>query len=179
MPLWLVLKKLGELVCQREVVQTAVVDIDWHQWSQFHAAGASPRFSYLLDEVAVSDKADVYSSQKDSSYNAIVSATPAQQEQLLETRISEQVARIMQISINDLDIKPSLLQLGLDSLMAVELSHRLKSELGVNVSTMKIIQGLSISQIAELSQEQLALESIKLSVSTAAENSEEEEEISL
>lgn len=179
MPLWLVLKKLGELVCQREVVQTAVVDIDWHQWIKFHAAGASPRFSYLLDEVAVSDQADVYSSQKDSSYNAIVSATPAQQEQLLETSISEQVARIMGISINKLDIKRSLLQLGLDSLMAVELSHRLKSELGVNVSTMKIMHGLSISQIAELSQEQLALESIKLSVSSAVENSEEEEEISL
>lgn len=179
MPLQKVLKKLGELMLQQQAVQTAVVDIDWSQWSGVHAAGVSPRFSYLIDEVAVSDKADVCSSQKDSSQNALVPATPAQQKQLLETRITEQVARIMGISATKLDIKRSLLQLGLDSLMAVELSHRLQSELGVNVSTIKIMQGLSISLLAELSLEQLALESIKLSVSAAVENSEEEEEISL
>ena len=179
MPLQKVLNKLGELMLQKQAVQTAVVDMDWHQWSGVHATAASPRFSYLIGEVAVSLKADVYNREEDSRHSVLVSATPAQQEQLFRSRITEQVARIMGISANKLDIKRSLLQLGLDSLMAVELSHRLKSQLGVNVSTMKIMHGLSISQIAELSLEQLALESIKLSVSAAVENSEEEEEISL
>jgi len=180
MPLQKVLKKLAELMLQQQVVQMAVVDIDWHQWSQVHSVGTSPRFSYLVSKASVSVKEDTHSGEEDPpSHKALMLATLTEQEQLLEIRLSEQVARIMGISVNKLDIKRSLLQLGLDSLMAVELSNRLKSQLGVNVSTMKIMQGLNISQLADLSLEQLAMQSLKLSVSAAVENSEEEEEISL
>lgn len=126
-------------------------------------------------------RADVHNSEENFSYNALVSSatSAAEKEQLLETRIQEQVAKIMEISIAELDITRSLIQQGLDSLMALELSHFLKSEMEVNVSTMKIIQGVSISQLAELSLEQLALGSIKLSVSPSAQASQDMEEFSL
>jgi acyl transferase domain-containing protein/ubiquinone/menaquinone biosynthesis C-methylase UbiE len=180
MPLQKVLKKLAELMLQQQVVQTAVVDIDWHQWSQVYATGTSPRLSSLVSKASVSAKADTDSGKGDPSLNALVLATLTEQEQLLESRLSEQVAKIMGISVNKLDMKRSLMKLGLGSLMAVEISNWLKSELGVNVTTMNIMQGLSIFQLAKRSLEQLAVESIKLSVSSAAfENSEEEEEITL
>jgi aryl carrier-like protein len=108
-----------------------------------------------------------------------LSATPVEQEELLESYIKEQVARIMGISIAKLESTQSLIQLGLDSLMAVELSNRLKSEIGVNVLTRIFMQGLSISQLAERALEQLALKSIKLSVSPSAEVSEDTEEFTL
>jgi|JFJP01.1.fsa_nt_gi Acetyltransferases len=125
-------------------------------------------------------KADVHNSEENFTYNnALVSATSAEKKQLLETRIQEQVANIMEISIAQIDITRSLIQQGLDSLMALELSHLLKSEMEMNVSTMKIIQGLSISQLVELSLEQLALRSIKLSVSSSAQPSQDTEEFTL
>ncbi|MEH2004545.1 SDR family NAD(P)-dependent oxidoreductase [Nostoc sp.] len=182
LPLQLVLKKLGELLRQQEAVQMMVLDIDWHRWSGVHATGAgtSPRFSHLVGSKAVSVNTDVdIISEKDSSHNAFLSATPVEQGRLLEPQIKEQVARIMGISIAKLDITRSLIQLGIDSLMALELSNRLKSEMGVNVPTMKIMQGLSISQLAELSLEQLVLASMNLSVSSVAELSEDTEDFTL
>jgi aryl carrier-like protein len=172
-----VLKKLGELLCQQEAVQMAVLDIDWHQWSEVHGTGAgtSPRFSHLVSSAYT----EYHISEKNSSPNAFLSATPVEQEELLESYIKEQVARIMGISIAKLESTQSLIQLGLDSLMAVELSNRLKSEIGVNVLTRIFMQGLSISQLAERALEQLALKSIKLSVSPSAEVSEDTEEFTL
>lgn len=124
-------------------------------------------------------KVDVHNSEENFTYNALVSATSAEKKQFLETRIQEQVANIMEISIAQLDITRSLIQQGLDSLMALELSYLLKSEMEVNVSSMKIIQGVSISQLAELSLEQLALRSLKLSVSPSAQPSQDIEEFTL
>ncbi|MBN3925716.1 type I polyketide synthase [Nostoc sp. NMS4] len=181
LPLRQVLKKMGELLLQPDVAQAAIVDIDWHRWCQVHfsGAGGSPRFSYL-NKAAATEQIDAEDSEENSSYGDLLSVTPAEREQFLVSRIREQVAKIMGIALAKLDITRSLLQVGLDSLMAVELSNRFKSEMGVNIPTMKIMQGLSISQLAEISLEQLALASIKLSESPSTEESNEDmEEITL
>ncbi len=111
LPVQQVLKKMGELLLQPEAVQTGVVDADWHRWSQVHPAGASPRLSYLNKAAAVSEQADAENGEENLSYSALLSATPAEQEQLLVFRIKEQVAKIMGIAVAKLDIRRSLLQL--------------------------------------------------------------------
>lgn len=122
---------------------------------------------------------DVHNSEGNSLRNTLLFAEPVERQQLLESCITEQLARVLRTPVSKLDIAQPLINMGLDSLMAVELSNRLKSERGVDVPTMKILQGLSISQLVELVLEQLALTRIIPSVPLSAELSEEMEEITL
>jgi acyl carrier protein len=166
---------LGDLL-RVEAVQTAVVSINWQQWCQFHSAGALPRFTHLLGEEAISEEPGSSSNQGDSVYNALMEGEPADRLQLLESRLCEQVARVLGTSAAKLDNSTPLTNFGLDSLMAVELSNRIKSDLSVDVPTMKLMRGPSISQLAELLLEQLALTQIIMSVPPSSELNEDEEE---
>jgi len=169
------LSMLGDLL-RVEAVQTAVVSINWQQWCQFHSAGALPRFTHLLGEEAISEEPGSSNNQGDSVYNALREGEPADRLQLLESRLCEQVARVLGTSVAKLDNSTPLTNLGLDSLMAVELSNRIKSDLSVDVPTMKLMRGPSISQLAELLLEQLALTQIIMSVPPSSELNEDEEE---
>jgi acyl transferase domain-containing protein/NADP-dependent 3-hydroxy acid dehydrogenase YdfG/phospholipid N-methyltransferase/aryl carrier-like protein len=142
------LSVLGELL-RVEAVQTAVVPINWQRWCQVHPAGALPRFSHLRGEKAISEEPASPSTKGDSLHNALIAAEPAQRQQLLESRLREQVARVLGTSAAKLDSSKPLTNLGLDSLMAVELSNRINNlQLGVTVSSMKLLEGISITQLA-------------------------------
>jgi len=138
---------LGKLLLL-EAVQTVVVPIDWQRWCQFHSAGELPRFSHLAGEEAISEEPGSPSNQGDSLHNVLMAAKPAERQQLLLSRLCEQVARVLGTSAAKLDNSTPLTNLGLDSLMAVELSNRIKSDMSLDVPTMKLMRGPSISQLA-------------------------------
>ncbi|WP_414581134.1 SDR family NAD(P)-dependent oxidoreductase [Scytonema sp. PCC 10023] len=148
------LRVLGELL-QVEAVQTTVAPMNWQRWCQVHAAGASGRFSHLAGEEVVSKEAGD-APEGGSFPNALMVAGPAERQQLVESRLLEQVARVLGTSPAKLDSSKPLTNLGLDSLMAVELSNRIDKDLGVSVPTMKLMGGPSISQLAKELVEQLA-----------------------
>jgi acyl carrier protein len=118
-------------------------------------------------------------SKGNSLRDTLVSAPPAEGQQLLESGITEQVAKVLGFSATRLDIAESLTSLGLDSLMAIELRSWLNKETGVNLPTMKIMQGPSISQLAELILEELALATIMLDAPSSSELALDMEEITL
>ena len=175
MPSKQALAVLGELL-YGEAVQTTVAPVNWQQWCHVHPAGALERFSYLRGGESISEEPGSSSNKGDSFYSALMEGELADRQQLLESRLCEQVARVLGTSATKLDNSKPLTNFGLDSLMAVELSNRIKSDLSVDVSTMKLMQGPSISQLAELLLEQLALTQIIMSVPPSSELNEEEEE---
>jgi myxalamid-type polyketide synthase MxaB len=87
--------------------------------------------------------------------SAILDAAPAERAQLLQSYVTEQVARVLGLSPSQLDIQQPLTNLGLDSLMAVELKNRISADLGVNVPMVKFLQGFSVAQAASQLLEQL------------------------
>jgi acyl transferase domain-containing protein/aryl carrier-like protein len=146
------LKILGILLRQ-EAVQTSVAPpIDWQHWNK-QVKAISPRFAHLIDEVDSSQHVD---DVKGESLSDMLAATePAERLPLLESMLSTQVAKVLRTSAAKLDIEQPLTNMGLDSLMAVELSHRLKKELAVVVSQMALVRGPSITQLAKQVNEQL------------------------
>jgi NADP-dependent 3-hydroxy acid dehydrogenase YdfG/aryl carrier-like protein len=120
-----------------------------------------------------------WENQGDSLRNALVSAPPVERQQLLESRLREQVAKVLGFSAAKLDMLESLINLGLDSLTAIELRNWINNEMEVNLPVIKIMEGASIAQLAELMLSQLALAEVIASASPSTELDDDMEEGSL
>ncbi|MHC5737460.1 beta-ketoacyl reductase [Nostoc sp.] len=144
------LSVLGKLLLLK-AVQTAVASVNWQRWCQVHPAGGLPRFFHLTGEKAVAPEASDLKSEGDPLRNALMASGPTERRQLLESRLREQVARVLGTSFTKLDSSKSLTNLGLDSLMAVELSNLINNlQLGVSIGSMKLLEGISITQLATI-----------------------------
>ena len=77
----------------------------------------------------------------------ILSADPWQHQHLLESYLCEQVALALGCHPYELDIQLPLNRLGLDSITALEVKHRVEADLGVIIPITKLLEGLGIPQI--------------------------------
>jgi len=146
------LKILGELLRQEAVQASVTPPRDLQRRYNKPATAISPRLTHLVGEVDSSQQQPV---DKCDSLSHILVTDPTEGMSLLESMLREQVAKVLSISTAKLDIEKSLTQMGLDSLMAVELSHRFKKELNLDVSQMTLLRGHSIIELAEQMNEQL------------------------
>ncbi len=105
-------------------------------------------------EEAITETADVHI-ETVSGINKLLATEPIFHYQLFESRIPLLVAKILGTTASKLDIEQPLIYLGLDSLMALELSNSIKQELNVDVSTMKLMKDTSIARLITDLVEQL------------------------
>jgi amino acid adenylation domain-containing protein len=61
--------------------------------------------------------------------------------------LRQMVSEVLKVSLSERDLEHSLMQLGIDSLTAIELQHRLESELGVVMSPSVFLDGASVDQM--------------------------------
>ncbi|MBE9228590.1 amino acid adenylation domain-containing protein [Phormidium sp. LEGE 05292] len=174
------LQVLEQLLIEQPV-QVGVMSINWSRF----LTGQLAKMPFLEDFSVESQglrsqfTEGRWENQGDSLRNALVSATSVERQQLLESRLREQVARVQGFSAAKLDMQQSLANLGLDSLMAIELRNWINNEMGVKLPVIKIMEGASIAQLVELMLSQLALAGIITNASPSTELGEDMEEIIL
>jgi acyl transferase domain-containing protein/acyl carrier protein len=145
-----------ERMIGQDATQVAAVPVDWRQYRQFYSAvGESPLLSELAREEVGVHQPTAHAGEK---RDAILVAEPAARRQILQSYLTEQVARVLGASASKLDLEQPLSNLGLDSLMAVELKNRISVDVGVNVPMVKFLQGPTIAQATTLILEQLMAE---------------------
>ncbi|MCW7539505.1 SDR family NAD(P)-dependent oxidoreductase [Aquabacterium sp. A7-Y] len=141
-------RALGHLL-EADAVQVGVVNMNWPRWAA--SAGAivrSPRFARLVsaDGGKAGEELPVVAELRP--------LTPEQRLDLVQERIREQLARVMHQDVTRVDVSLSLDNMGVDSLMAIELISRVRAELGVELSAMSLMMhGVTV---AKLSQQVLA-----------------------
>jgi acyl carrier protein len=174
------LQVLEQLLIEQPV-QVGVMSINWSRF----LTGQLAKMPFLEDFFVESQGLRSQftegrrENQGDSLRNALVSAPPVERQQLLESRLGEQVARVLGFSAAKLDMQQSLTNLGLDSLTAIELRNWINNEMGVKLPVIKIMEGASIAQLVELMLSQLALAGIITNASPSTELGEDMEEIIL
>lgn len=135
-----------DLILRRKPVQVGVMDIDWQKLTQsLPMQGAQPRFSALCGEKRVPAQ------EREESPHArmvLAQARPEERQAILRDYIREQVAKVLGTTSSKLDPDQPLHELGLDSLMAVELKSRIEGDLGLSLSTGKMMQGPTIDRLA-------------------------------
>ena len=80
---------------------------------------------------------------------SLAHAANGDRSRLLSTFLSEQVVKVLALGNARVDQHRSLLELGMDSLMAMELRNRIQAALKVKVAVADLLQGPSIHSLTE------------------------------
>ncbi|MFY1828317.1 type I polyketide synthase [Myxococcus fulvus] len=85
----------------------------------------------------------------------LLSTEPGQRGPLLDSYLREQVANLLKMPVVRLDAEQPLSTLGLDSLLSLELKHKIHAETGVSLQLDELLQGASIAHLSQRLAEQL------------------------
>lgn len=81
---------------------------------------------------------------------------PAARHALLIVHLQEELARLVHVSVGQLDPGKSIGAFGLDSVMAIELAHKIEQDIGVNLSLASLLRRPSLSELAAQVLEKMA-----------------------
>ncbi len=142
-----------EALLRREVTEVGVVDIDWKTWGRFAPEIArSPRFAHLMKEERAPKAGG-----PDLVLERLRAAPATERKEILVTAIREQLSAVLGLAADGIDANQSLNALGLDSLMAVELSCLIEDRLRFKPGTIELIQAPSVTALADRFMDKIAL----------------------
>ncbi len=123
-----------------------VVRIDWEDYLRQFPAGSEPA---LLRELAARSAPVTESARPASRRLAeqLAASSPTEARDLIAGYLRAQIARTLRMDAQELEAQVPLTRFGLDSLMAVELRNKVRSELGVEVSLLTFLAGASLEEI--------------------------------
>ncbi len=134
---------LGQLL-QNDVVQAGVSPpLTWNRLSQFLSSVNSPRFSPLAGPSERTTE-----EQSASIRDLLLNALPERRQEILESHLRETLAAVIGMSPAKVDVDQPLLDLGLDSLMAVELITRIRGSLGIEIPAIKFVEGINLGALS-------------------------------
>lgn len=135
----------------QSVTQVGVIPINW---SKFLTQGemALPFYSKLSAQISLQPQSMHTSATVLQQLKTAASLD--EYRTLLSMYLQEQVAVIFKLPMNQIDTRKPLVQMGLDSLMAVELRNRIRKELDVAIPVVKLMEDINIENMAVLIAEQ-------------------------
>ncbi len=139
---------LGHFLRQ-EVTQVGVMSVDWSRLERAVAGGhVSPRFGPLVEQAA--GEATALSSEDVAVRAAVLAAPPAQRKEVLQSLLRDRLARVLGTSQAKIEVDKPLLDMGIDSLMAVELRNWIEGEMRISLPIVDLIRGPSIAQLTDV-----------------------------
>ena len=132
-----------DLALAWDVGQVVISDMDWNLWGRVNSPSASTlRFAELVRAASAGSSAG----------NEVLTglrALPAEERvEALTAIIAGHVASVMGIPADSVDSQTPLPELGMDSLMAVELNLRITTALNVEVSALEFTRGGGLTSLA-------------------------------
>jgi len=139
--------------------QHAIMDVDWAKWSSMQpSVAAQPRFSFVTEEID--------SAGENAVVTALSALEPAERRDVLTFMLAEVVGETLRISAETIDTVKPLTDMGLDSLMTVELQTGIATRFGVEISAMELMKGIGLADLGGLLLARLGVDS-KTSVTTS------------
>lgn len=126
-----------------DIAQAMVADVHWGEWGRTHATSASTKRFFDLVQ-----SANAGSEASNEVWESLCKLPPEERQAALLEVLLEHISQVMGIPVNSIDIHTPLPELGLDSLMGVELNLRLTTALGVELSTLEFTRGGGLSALA-------------------------------
>ena len=139
-----------EHALDHECTAVMAARLDWSRWAVASpTAATSPRFR------SFAAAATPGSPQRRRGTAALDLSDPATRELRLHEYLRDKIARVLGASNASIDPDRALTELGLDSLIAVDLMTALRIDLGLELTVVKLLQGVSMNALAALALEQV------------------------
>ncbi len=68
---------------------------------------------------------------------------------MVNSYLTEEMARILKVSLPSVDREKPIVNMGFDSLMSIELKNQIETDLGVSVAMSRLIQSPTISELTD------------------------------
>ncbi|OYW27358.1 MAG: beta-ketoacyl synthase, partial [Chthoniobacter sp. 12-60-6] len=139
---------LLEMFLATGVTQTMALRVDWSKWRQsFRSSQESP----LLERVfAAGVEGTETSGSKSDWRRKIESAAPEERTDIVGQAVRDVVGSVLRVKPEALRDDQPLTDLGLDSLMAVEIENSIESAIGVALPPASLMRARTIGQIVTL-----------------------------
>ena len=144
------LQVLERLLLRREVGQVTVVSANWQLLLDSFPRGHEPT---LLSELA-QGRAPLVGSRGtqgadgDLTPEALSAVEPGQRQPLLISHLQKELSTVLGVEAVEIDPQESLHNLGLDSLMALELKQRLENGLGIELPIESLMQNPNLMNLS-------------------------------
>ncbi len=138
---------LGRVLSQPPAHLTAIT-ADWARARETSPLGTLPA---MFSGLGQPDQAgDGPSPENDTGVllAALRQAQPADRAQLIVAHLEAVMAHVLQLDPGTFSDDEPLTSLGMDSMMAIEVKHRVEAATGVDVSVLELLQGVSITALA-------------------------------
>lgn len=133
-----------EALLQDRPDQAAVVDVDW---LRLQTARPSLAFSPIIRDLVTTGSAEARQGlqvAESEIQRELAELAPDKREERMVRFLAEELARILRLPVEKIDPRADVNDLGLDSLMAMELVTVVERELALRLSTMELMSGASI-----------------------------------
>jgi NADPH:quinone reductase-like Zn-dependent oxidoreductase/acyl carrier protein/short-subunit dehydrogenase/SAM-dependent methyltransferase len=151
----------------------AVIDLDWGVIQKVMPAASSNKYIELQREVHTSD-----SDQYQDIQSLIVNLSYSEVQDLVVDLLLDEIEHILRIQRDKLDVETSIFDLGMDSLMGMELVLAIEDRFAVKLPVMALTEGANINRIAQRITEQLC-EPDSEKAETSNQKDQHQQEISI
>ena len=132
-----------ERLLDSDVGTVAVASLDWRSLRRMLPAARSTRFSALGPAAG-----DEISQGGEDIRELIAGLSDPEAQETVAKLLAEQVSKVLRLPAEKLDLDASIYDLGMDSLMAVELHMGIEDQFNIHVPVVTVTEGASVLQIA-------------------------------
>jgi len=148
------LKMLEKIILNKRS-GVAVIDLDWSVIQRVMPAANSAKYEELKRNVKSSD------SDHEDIQTLIANLTNTEIQDLVIDLLKDEIEQILRLPREKIDVERSIFDLGMDSLMGMELVLAIEERFGVKLPVMALTEGANILRIAERITEKLSDEELE------------------
>ena len=138
--------KTLEIALQDQSCQTGIFHVDWKQWA---SANSSQSKSSFYQELLDQQENESENEKLLEILNAIVDSGPEERRTYVQRELAVRFGEIFKMSPDEINVHASIIDLGVDSLIAAEITMALRTQLGVEIPLIEMLSGPSIVNLAE------------------------------
>jgi phthiocerol/phenolphthiocerol synthesis type-I polyketide synthase D len=162
-----------------DVTASGFISVDWAKLAKIEPALSRSFFDEVADRNAAGNSSGKDFNTSSVVQNALREGSVEEGVSAVKVQLLGLVADIMNHDGDLLDTNENLNDLGLDSLMAVEIKNRVQTETGVDIPIIQVLDGMSVSGLTEQVMKHLHLEVLQSDEKANAGTDSELEEFTI